>query len=245
ALPLRDGDSKIVLTSPLESWGYVDMTLEVLDQFGIRVEVLENGFLIPGSQIYQPFPLDVEADWSQAAFWHAAGFLGNWVEAGGLDGGSSQGDKAIDKWTNKLSHPGEMDVDVSGCPDLVPPLAVMAALREGEVTRLTNAARLRMKESDRLAAVTQVLNALGASVMEYPDSLAIYGKDSLAGGVKVNCFNDHRIAMMAAIAATRCEQPVTVQGAECVAKSYPNFWEDYEALGGLLFLERKSNQKEL
>ena len=246
ALPLRDGDSEIVLTSPLESRGYVDMTLYALEDFGITVEERKNGFFIPGRQIYQPRPFTVEADWSQAAFWCAAKELGCALEVQGmLDTDSVQWDRIIRHHAQELAHPGNVDIDVSDCPDLVPPLAVMAALREGEVTRLTNAARLRIKESDRLATVTQVLNALGASVMEYPDSLAIYGKDSLAGGVKVNSFNDHRIAMMAAIAATRCEQPVTVQGAECVAKSYPNFWEDYEALGGLLFLERKSNQKEL
>ena len=100
------------------------------------------------------------------------------------------------------------------------------------VTRLVNAARLRMKESDRLATVTEVLNALGAAVEEHPDYLVIRGRDILPGGVTVSGHNDHRIVMMAAIAATGCEAPVTITGAECVKKSYPNFWEDYEALGG-------------
>ena len=236
ALPLRDGDSKIVLTSPLESRGYVDMTLDVLRQSGITVEERENGFFIPGKQIYQPQDFIVEADWSQAAFWYAAKWLGSPVEVGGMDPSSAQGDAAVQTQIRELSQPGDVDIDVSDCPDLVPPLAAMAALRPG-ITRLTNAARLRIKESDRLAAVTQVLNALGAQVAEYPDSLTIYGKKALIGGVKVDAFNDHRIAMMAAIAATRCEKPVTVLGAECVAKSYPNFWEEYERLGGSLFLE--------
>ena len=113
-------------------------------------------------------------------------------------------------------------------------LAVMAALRAGETTALVNAARLRMKESDRLSSVTQVLTALGADVTEGPDFLDIRGKETLAGGVAVDSFHDHRIAMMAAIAATRCEQPVTITGADCVAKSYPNFWEEYERLGGII-----------
>ena len=91
-----------------------------------------------------------------------------------------------------------------------------------------------MKESDRLASVTQVLNILGAQVEEGPDFLKITGRDGLAGGVTVDCHNDHRIAMMAAIAATRCKEPVTLLGAECVKKSYPNFWDDYRMLGGKL-----------
>ena len=97
---------------------------------------------------------------------------------------------------------------------------------------MSGAARLRMKESDRLASVTAALSALGADVKEGPDFLEIRGKDALAGGVKVDSFNDHRIAMMAAIAAARCINPVTINGAECVAKSYPNFWEEYKRLGG-------------
>ena len=108
----------------------------------------------------------------------------------------------------------------------------MAALRAGETTAIVNAARLRIKESDRLASVTQVLNALGAGVEEHADHLVLRGRERLAGGVTVSGHNDHRIAMMAAIAATRCQGPVTITGAECVNKSYPRFWADYEALGG-------------
>ena len=107
-----------------------------------------------------------------------------------------------------------------------------AALRAGETPAIVNAARLRIKESDRLASVTQVLNALGAGVEEHADHLVLRGRERLAGGVTVSGHNDHRIAMMAAIAATRCQGPVTITGAECVNKSYPRFWADYEALGG-------------
>lgn len=232
ALPLLGGDSEIVITSPLESMGYVDMTLDVLEKFGVRVENQScEHFLVPGNQRFRARDMTVEADWSQAGFWYAAAFLGNPVEAAGLEPGSTQGDRVIAAHYERLLRPGGVDIDVSGCPDLAPPLAAMAAVRPG-VTRLTNAARLRVKESDRLAAVTRVLSALGADVTEGPDSLAVRGRETLAGGVTVDSFNDHRIAMMAAIAATRCGKPVTITGAECVAKSYPTFWDDYEMLGG-------------
>ena len=156
------------------------------------------------------------------------------MEAAGLNPNSTQGDRAVADHDTVLSGPGEAEIDVSGCPDLVPPLAVMAALRAGRTTRIVNAARLRLKESDRLAAVTEVLTALGARVEEGPDSLTIRGLDGLAGGVTVDSHNDHRIAMMAAIAATRCRCPVALTGAESVQKSYPNFWADYKSLGGII-----------
>ena len=232
ALPLLDGDSELVLTSRLESRGYVDMTLDALGLFGVYPEARENGFFIPGGQRYQAQDFAVEADWSQAGFWYAARLLGSAVDVGGMDPGSAQGDRVILEHYAKLSGPGDADIDVSDCPDLVPPLAAMAALRTGHTTRLTNAERLRVKESDRLCAVTRVLGALGADVAEGPDSLTVHGRDCLAGGVKVDSFNDHRIAMMAAVAAVRCVKPVTITGAECVAKSYPTFWDDYEMLGG-------------
>ncbi len=232
ALPLLEGDSELVLTTPLESRGYVDMTLEALARFGIHGTERENGFLIPGRQKYCPAQASVEADWSQAAFWLAAAALGNPVQPVGLEEDSSQGDRVIGDYYVPLCRPGDVDIDLSQCPDLAPPLAVMAAVRCG-TTRLVNAGRLRLKESDRLASITQVLRALGADVEEGPDFLMIQGRDALAGGCTVDCCNDHRIAMMAAIAAARCESPVTLTGAECVAKSYPDFWAHYRMLGGV------------
>ena len=232
ALPLLDGDSKIMLTTDLESRDYVEMTLRALEAYGVKGHWMDERTLaVPGWQTYKARDLAVEADWSQAGFWYAAKALGNAVEVTGMDPHSSQGDKAIEKYYVNLSEPGDMTIDVSGCPDLVPPLAAMAALREG-TTYLVNAARLRMKESDRLAAVSDVLCKLGATVEEGPDFLAIRGLLTLPGGAEVDAYNDHRIAMMAAIAATRCERPVTLTGAESVNKSYPNFWEDYVNLGG-------------
>ena len=235
ALPLMEWESRIVLTSPLESRGYVDMTLDVLKDFGITIENQNyERFLVPGDQWCTARDYAIEADWSQAAFWYTAFALGNLVELEGMKAFSIQGDMFIVPCFLKLRGGGAVELDVSDCPDLAPPLAVMAALRAGETTCLTNAARLRMKESDRLASVTQALNALGAQVEEGPDFLRITGRDGLTGGAAVDCCNDHRIAMMAAVAATRCREPVTLLGAECVNKSYPNFWEEYKRLGGKL-----------
>ena len=220
ALPLLGGPSAIIPTGPLESEGYIQMTLRVMAQFGVELPVtlsLPPHYHPQGNQTYRAANAAVEADWSQAAFWYAAGALGNPVVPAGMDPYSLQGDRVVMEQLLALSGPGDLALDVSGCPDLVPPLAATAALRAGRATRLTNAARLRIKESDRLASVTAVLGALGADITEGPDFLEIRGKETLAGGAAVDSFNDHRIAMMAA---------------QCVAKSYPDFWEVYGQLGG-------------
>ena len=231
ALPLLDGVSAVVSSTEIESQAYITMTLEAMRQAGVPVaerpglrsfEVLHAA--------YHPFAATVEADWSQAAFWYAANFLDSRVEIRDLNPDSGQGDKVVSEFYWQLARPGDAEIDVSGCPDLLPPLAVMAAVRSG-TTRFVNAARLRIKESDRLSTITAAMTALGAEVHEEPDRLIIVGKPSLPGGT-VDCANDHRIAMMAAIAATGCTGPVTVLGAECVQKSYPDFWEVYNTLGG-------------
>jgi 3-phosphoshikimate 1-carboxyvinyltransferase len=174
----------------------------------------------------------VEADWSQAGFWYAANFLDNQVQLNGLNPRSAQGDMVISELYWKLAHPGDTEIDVSGCPDLLPPLAVMAAVRSG-TTRFVNAARLRMKESDRLATVHQLLTALGGRSEEGADFLTVHGVPALAGGT-VDGANDHRIVMAAAIAATACSGPVTILGAQAVSKSYPDFFEVYQSLGGAI-----------
>ena len=230
-LPLLNGDSTLMSTTPLESRDYLEMTRQALAAAGVTTRWAdENTLCVPGGQVYQPFTATVEADWSQAGFWYAADFLDSQVEIRGLDPDSAQGDKVVSELYWKLARPGDAEIDVSGCPDLLPPLAVMAAVRSG-TTRFTNAARLRMKESDRLSTITAALTALGAEVHEEPDRLIIVGQPSLPGGT-VDSANDHRIAMMAAIAATGCTGPVTIRGAECVQKSYPDFWEVYRSLGG-------------
>ena len=243
ALPLLAGDSRILLTTSLESRGYIDMTLDALEQFGVRAEYDgARTFRVPGRQAYQARDLTIEADWSNAAFWYAALSLGCELDIQGLNAFSTQGDMRIVPYYMKLQGAGPVDLDVSQCPDLVPPLAAMAALRAGETTRIINAVRLRLKESDRLATVTQVLTALGGQVEEGPDYLVFHGRETLPGGVTVSAHNDHRIAMMAAIAAIRCASPVTITGAQCVNKSYPNFWEDYEALGGQIVRQQAEEE---
>ena len=231
ALPLLEGPSAVISTTKLESASYVSMTMGVLERAGIRVRWSPglNGFGIePG--IYAPFEETVEADWSQAAFWYAALALGSNIRLKGLNAHSAQGDAAVTSLYRKLVQAGDLTIDVSGCPDLLPPLAVMAAVRKG-TTRFVNAARLRLKESDRLATVCRMLKALGGACAEEADSLTVYGVPGLPGGV-VDGANDHRIVMSAAVAATRCQEPVVIRGAEAVKKSYPGFWRDYEGLGG-------------
>ena len=239
ALPLLDGASRITATTALESESYIAMTMDALKGCGVAVDVLEGkqgSFFVPGAQRYAPTQRRVEADWSQAGFWYAAMALGNLVDVTGMNENSRQGDQVVADACVKLCRSGDVELDVADCPDLVPPLAAMAAVRKG-TARIVHAARLRIKESDRLSAVTAVMNALGAHIEELHDGLVICGVETLCGGVSVDACNDHRIAMMAAVAATRCKEPVTIEGAECVRKSYPDFWEDYEMLGGAITRE--------
>lgn len=231
ALPLLEGPSVVVSTTKLESASYTAITMGVLERCGIRVRWSPalNGFGVePG--IYSPFEETVEADWSQAAFWYAAIALGSNLRLRGLKGQSAQGDAAVVGHYKKLSLTGEVKIDLSDCPDLLPPLAVMAAVRHG-TTRFTHAARLRLKESDRLTTVARMLKAIGGAVTEEEDGLTVYGVSTLPGGT-VDGAGDHRIVMAAAVAATRCQGAVVIRGAEAVRKSYPHFWRDYEALGG-------------
>lgn len=246
ALPLLEGDSQITLTTGLESKPYIDLTLKVLKDFSINIENHDyKAFNIIGRQKYRGLDYTVPGDFSQAAFWLTAGALGSEVTCNGLSMDSLQGDKSM------LDIIGEMGgrivikadavralpadtrgtvIDVSQCPDLVPILAVLGALSKGR-TEIVNAGRLRLKESDRLKAVSSELDKLGAYIMETQDGLVINGRKSLRGG-RVDSWNDHRIAMALAIAATRCEEPVIISNASCVKKSYPDFWTHYKALGG-------------
>ncbi len=228
AFRLLAGESRVNLTSPLESRGYVEMTIHVMRRFGAAVAETENGFAVCGGGYVSPVTVPIEGDWSNAAFWLAARSLGHGVTVTGLDGASAQPDKRAATLMEALG--GGAAVDVSECPDLLPILAVRAAYAMGE-TRFVNAARLRMKESDRLRAAADGLRALGADVEELPDALAVRGHGGLKGGV-AESHGDHRMAMAWAIAALGAAGPVTVRGAEAVNKSYPAFWQEYERLGG-------------
>lgn len=245
SLPLLDDDSTIVVTSPLESKGYVDLTLEVLELFGIQIENKDyNEFIIKGNQKYKSRDYIVEGDYSQAAFFIVGGILGEGIECGGLNIDSLQGDKAILEIVKRMGadiRVGEVvetkesrtygiEIDASQCPDLVPILATLGALSKG-TTRIINAERLRIKESDRLKAMATELNKLGADVVELEDGLEIKGKTSLNGGI-VDSWNDHRIAMALAIASIKCKNEVIIKNSEAVKKSYPGFWKDFEKLGG-------------
>lgn len=236
ALPLLPSPSILIPTGRLESSSYVTLTLHALSEFGIQIPAtcsLPPQYHIPVGGGYQPRRISVEADWSQAAFWYAAKNIGNNISVSGMNESSFQGDRVIIEYMDQIAKGGSVSIDLADCPDLAPPLAVMGTLMNGEL-RLENAARLRLKESDRLSATAQALTKLGADIHEDNDSLIIRGKSGLSGGVTVDCQNDHRIAMMLAVAATRCAQPVTLLGAQCVSKSYPGFWQDYTALGGIV-----------
>ncbi|MEG1361064.1 MAG: 3-phosphoshikimate 1-carboxyvinyltransferase [Lachnospiraceae bacterium] len=247
ALPLLEQESRIELTSNLESIGYVELTLEVLQQFGIQIEVQRtpfHTFIIKGGQSYRsPGEVEAEGDWSNSAFWIAADRIAEKITGSeqqinckNLNVQSMQGDKAILRLIEELKELEENHsredwvIDVTDIPDLVPILSVLAASRKGR-TRIINAARLRIKESDRLVAVHDMIEALGGRIIEEQEGLTIDGKGGLTGGT-VCSQNDHRIVMAAAIASSLCREPVYIVGAEAVAKSYPDFFMDYKQLGG-------------
>lgn len=226
ALPLLPGESLLRFTSPLESLPYVEMTLSVLRQFGIRAEKTEGGWRIPGNQKYHsPGKVMAEGDWSSAAFWEAANFLGSKITIQGMNPSSVQGDRRIGQLLAQIGG----EIDVKDTPDLMPLLAIAAAATPG-VTRITGAARLRLKESDRLSAMAQAIRALGGQAEEREDGLIIRG-GKLKGGV-IDGMKDHRVVMSASIAAAVCRESVTIRGAEAVKKSYPQFFEDFARLGG-------------
>lgn len=245
ALPLCREDSEIVLTSPLQSAGYVAMTLEILRLAGITVETTENGWRVAGGQTYALSRHTVEGDWSQAAFLLTAGAVGGDVTVTNLRRDSVQGDKRIEEllsqmgadiaWTEKglrcrQSALRAVRTDVSDIPDLVPILSVAASAASG-TSRWLNASRLRIKESDRLQTTQAMLTALGGKAEILPtDDFEITGS-TLVGGT-VSGENDHRIVMSAAVASLMTDDAVTVSDAHSIAKSWPTFFEMFRELGG-------------
>ena len=246
ALPGLPGDSVIQLTTPLESAGYVNMTLEALRQAGVSVDFSGGQKLyIPGSQAFAPAAYTVPGDWSHAAFFLVAGVIAGRVSLTGLDLASAQGDRAIFDLLGQMGGQLHAEaqaihaeksalqghiINVRDMPDLAPALCVAACATQG-TTRIEGAARLRLKESDRLHAMAVELGKLGASIREEPEALEIQGGAPLRHAV-VDSHNDHRIAMALAIAAPLCQGGLTLTGAEAVQKSAPHFFEEYASLGG-------------
>ena len=245
ALPLLPVDSRLTVTGRIESEGYIRMTESALEQAGIRLEKEGQTWRIPGGQRPAlPARVRVERDWSGAAAFLCLGALSpEGIRVRGLSAVTDQGDAGIltilrdfgaelgFSETDVLVRRGRLigqTIDASMIPDLVPVLAALGAAAEGE-TRITGAARLRFKETDRLRTTAAVLTALGADVTETEDGLILRGKKELTGG-KTPAYADHRIAMAAAVAAAACRAPVRISGAECVQKSYPAFWQDLEGL---------------
>ena len=245
ALPLLGGNSTLTVTGALQSARYVSMTEQALAEAGILTKKDGPVWQIGGGQRYaSPAVQTVEGDWSNAAFFLCMGALSaTGVTVTGLNSTSLQADRPIteilvrfgaeltvseDAVTVRRGVLHGITLDAGPIPDLVPVVSCLAALCDGE-TRVENAARLRLKESDRLQTTAALLSALGGSVRELPDGLIISGRGCLSGGTADAC-GDHRIAMSAAMAACGCEGPVTVSGSECVAKSYPAFWEDFASL---------------
>lgn len=243
ALPLLGGDSKITVAENLESKGYVDMTLDTLGKFGIVIEQRDNNYVIKGNQRYKTRDISVEGDYSQAAFFIAGAAINGDITIGGLDPDSLQPDRAIIDIMRRMGTDIQrqegalrvrksplrgIDVDVSQCPDLVPPIAAAAAFAQG-TTRILGASRLRVKESDRLRAIAVNLRNIGIDAEEYQDSLVIYGGKPRGG--EIDSFGDHRIPMAFAIVALG-SKAVSIKGAECVSKSWPSFFGDLKALGG-------------
>ncbi|MBR3630253.1 MAG: 3-phosphoshikimate 1-carboxyvinyltransferase, partial [Oscillospiraceae bacterium] len=234
ALPLLDGDSEIVMTSPLQSKPYADMTIDCMAKFGVTVTETADGYHIPGSQQYRAADLQIEGDYSQAAFFYTANALGSSIRLQNLSEKSVQGDRKIieilsDMWYNRKEE--IFTISAEDIPDIVPILAVAASLSPG-VTQIIHAERLRIKESDRIETTAAMLRAIGGNVRLLPDGLELHPVTHFTGGT-VDSAGDHRIAMSAAIAATRAAGEVTILGADCVRKSYPDFFRDYRNLGGV------------
>jgi len=246
ALPTLCGDSTVVIEGRLESSKYIDITIDVLSLFGIKISRNGNKIHIPGGQRYEtPGRIEIEGDWSNAAFFAVLGaFSEEGITCLGMNNESTQGDREILRvlasfgadvktaeasFSVKKGRLSARSIDASEIPDLVPVLSVLASVSEGE-TKIYNVGRLRIKESDRVKTTVSMIKALGGDAEEKDDCIFIRGRKSLSGGC-VDAENDHRIAMSAAVAAAVCDGSVKIIGAQAVRKSYGNFFEEYEKLG--------------
>ena len=251
ALPLLDGDSVINITTPMESKGYIDLTIDMLKLFGIEI-INDNyeKFIVKGNQEYKAHDYMVEGDFSQSAFFLVADMLGADIKLKAMNMHSHQGDKKIiadvEDFGGIIDYSDELlsvksdnvkntIIDFSQSPDLGPALTVLAQLAEG-TTKFINASRLRIKECDRITCMKEELEKLGGSIDEMPDGMIIYGVNRLHGGV-VNSHNDHRVVMALAMATLRMDGDLVIENAEAITKSFPNFFEVFESLGGKIKYE--------
>jgi 3-phosphoshikimate 1-carboxyvinyltransferase len=244
SLPLKKSDSIIKIIGNLESKKYVDMTIDVLKEFGISISKEENVYYIKGNQKYLPSNYKVESDYSQLAFFAVAGIINGDIAIQNLNTESLQPDfeiiNLIEKMGGKIikekniykfikSETNGINIDVSQNPDIAPILSILAAVSKGE-TCFENAQRLRYKETDRLKATSESLNLLGVKCKVKNDSFTVHGQNILQGN-SFSSYNDHRMVMSISIAALRANSPITIEGAQAVNKSYPDFFEDLKSLG--------------
>ena len=243
SLPLLEGESKIIINGKLESSNYIDISLDCLSKFGIKI--INNShqeFVIEGNQSYRAGNYRTEADYSQAAFFLVANAIGSKIKINDLSENSLQGDKKIidyiseiDKWSSKDT----LVLDGSETPDIIPILSLKAAV-SGKKIEIVNVERLRIKESDRLKATVEELSKLNFDLIEKKDSILINSRENFKVNknekiVSLSAHSDHRIAMMIAIAATCYDGEILLDNLDCVKKSYPNFWEVFLSLGGKIY----------
>ena len=243
SLPLLDGESKIIINGKLESSNYIDISLDCLSKFGIKI--INNSyqeFIIEGNQSYRAGNYRTEADYSQAAFFLVANAIGSKIKINDLSEDSLQGDKKIIDYISEIDNWNSKDtlvLDGSETPDIIPILSLKAAV-SGKKIEIVNIERLRIKESDRLKATVKELSKLNFDLIEKKDSILINSKEDLKANknekiVSLSAHSDHRIAMMIAIAATCYDGEILLDNLDCVKKSYPNFWEVFLSLGGKIY----------
>ena len=243
SLPLLDGESKIIINGKLESSNYIDISLDCLSKFGIKI--INNSyqeFIIEGNQSYRAGNYRTEADYSQAAFFLVANAIGSNIKINDLSENSLQGDKKIINYISEIDNWSSKDtliLDGSETPDIIPILSLKAAV-SGKKIEIVNVERLRIKESDRLKATVEELSKLNFDLIEKKDSILINSRENFKVNknekiVSLSAHSDHRIAMMIAIAATCYDGEILLDNLDCVKKSYPNFWEVFLSLGGKIY----------
>ena len=243
SLPLLDGESKIIINGKLESSNYIDISLDCLNKFGIKI--INNSyqeFIIEGNQSYKVGNYRTEADYSQAAFFLVANAIGSKIKINDLSEDSLQGDKKIIDYISEIDNWNSKDtlvLDGSETPDIIPILSLKAAV-SGKKIEIVNVERLRIKESDRLKATVEELSKLNFDLIEKKDSILINSRENFEANknekiVSLSAHSDHRIAMMIAIAATCYDGEILLDNLDCVKKSYPNFWEVFLSLGGKIY----------